>query len=426
MATIDVAYLAGTMLQMETIEDAFEKAIARYEYPYVDGADLEDMGQKARTMRVRCYFWDDGAGNNTYDDHRALLDLLNRRDLLEFEHPKYGLLQVMVERVSVRHDDRIRAAEVDLDLVQQLREERPVARADDVQASIEGQFATAQDEMIAAYAEEIKNSFGAASDTILDKVLSEDLTILEQFTDVSRQVRGYVKTVDLFVRRLDAQVSAVVNPANSLIAAIDYGTSLPGRVIGAVARCAERYALLYASLTSAPVRFFDRFALAMTDLAGKLGFSRQISGAFAAQGALTAASIYKADEQDRQLLRRAEGTASFDVLGGYSAPAAVSTVLTAPDLERSLAAVRAMIQTAVDLDRSQESLKAMARSLLEHVNTVKLEREKIQTVLLDNPMPLHLVCLRYGLPYNYAERILSINSIRHPNFTGGEVAVYVR
>lgn len=426
MANLDVAYLAGTMLQMETIEDSFEKAIARYEFPYMDGADLEDMGQKARTVRVRCYFWDDDAANNTYDDHTVLLDLLNGRDLLEFEHPKYGVLQVLVERISVRHDDRIRAAEVDLDLVQQLREERPAARNDDVQSALEGRFAESQEELIAAYGDEIKAGFGAASDTLLDKVLVAELPILEQFNEVSRAVRGYVKTVDLFVRRLDAQVSAVVNPANSLIAAIDYGTSLPGRVIGAAARCAERYALLYGSLTSAPVRFYDRFALAMTDLAGTLGFSRQISGAFAAQGALTAATIYKADEQRRQQLRRAEGSASFDVLGNFTTVGGVQPVLTAPELEQSLAAVRAMIQAAVGQDRSQEALKAMARSLLEHVNTVKLEREKIQTVLLDNPLPLHLVCLRYGLPYNYAERIMSINRIRQPNFTAGEVAVYVR
>ena len=68
----------------------------------------------------------------------------------------------------------------------------------------------------------------------------------------------------------------------------------------------------------------------------------------------------------------------------------------------------------------------MGRTLLEHVGTIKLEREKILTVVLDNPMPLHLVCLRYGLPYNYAERLSSINTIPQPNFTDGEVSIYAR
>jgi hypothetical protein len=39
-------------------------------------------------------------------------------------------------------------------------------------------------------------------------------------------------------------------------------------------------------------------------------------------------------------------------------------------------------------------------------------------------MPLHLVCLRYGLPYTAAERLLTINSIVNPNRVAGEVNVY--
>jgi prophage DNA circulation protein len=73
-----------------------------------------------------------------------------------------------------------------------------------------------------------------------------------------------------------------------------------------------------------------------------------------------------------------------------------------------------------------QSLKRMARSLLEHVNTVKLERDRIITIVLDNTRPLHLVCLKYGLPYNMSDRLLSINQgIRNPSFTSGEIQIYV-
>jgi hypothetical protein len=42
-------------------------------------------------------------------------------------------------------------------------------------------------------------------------------------------------------------------------------------------------------------------------------------------------------------------------------------------------------------------------------------------------MPLHLVCLKYGLPYTDAERLLGVNrQIRNPNFADGEVLVYAR
>ncbi len=46
-------------------------------------------------------------------------------------------------------------------------------------------------------------------------------------------------------------------------------------------------------------------------------------------------------------------------------------------------------------------------------------------VSIDNNMPLHLICLKYGLSYNDAEQLMGINHIPHPNFVSGEVNVYV-
>jgi C4-type Zn-finger protein len=96
------------------------------------------------------------------------------------------------------------------------------------------------------------------------------------------------------------------------------------------------------------------------------------------------------------------------------------------ELERSLTGVRETLQEAIDLARDQQALKAMARQLLEHVNQVKLERDRMLTIALDNPMPLHLVCLQQGVSYRQASRLLAVNNIPQPNFTAGEVTVYGR
>ena len=64
----------------------------------------------------------------------------------------------------------------------------------------------------------------------------------------------------------------------------------------------------------------------------------------------------------------------------------------------------------------------MSAALLTQVNSVRLEREKMIEVALDNTMPLHLVCLKYGLSYRDAERLLKVNnSIQNPNFTAGVI-----
>jgi prophage DNA circulation protein len=440
MAKTDIAYLDGILLQMETIEDGFEVAIARYEFPYVDGADLENMGQKARTIRVRCYFWD-GSDNATYDDHIELINLLQQRDLLEFQHPKYGLTQVMVEQVSVRHDDTERTAQVDLTLVEQLRTEIIVDRGD-VQGDAEGVFAEGQEEQQAEFGEDAASALGD-NRGFVNQVLDGATGIYAQFTGVALAAREFVREVDSYVTMFQATVTELTNPVNSLLATVSYATSLPGRVIGPIAAAVERTARLYDSLSNSPDRFLSSLKQAFAGLEEAVeGFSpsttkagvsarsmmvKHLRIAAAQRIALEAAYLYKADESKRQAVRRSEKTRSFDILGSYIKPQSTEAVLNVRELESSLADVRTMIQTAVDESRGMRSLQTMARQLLEHINTVKLEREKIVDVTLDNSMPLHLVCLRYGLPYNYADRIRSINpALRNPNFTEGEVSIYVR
>jgi hypothetical protein len=142
--------------------------------------------------------------------------------------------------------------------------------------------------------------------------------------------------------------------------------------------------------------------------------------------ALDLAYIYKDDEASRQKQKGLEKTKSFDIQGNYVKSEPSGPILTIGDIEKSVADVRTEIRTAVDSERSLDSLRDMARQLLFHVNTIKLEREKIRTVEVDNSMPLHLVCLRYGLPYSYAERIHAINTIKNPSFVSGEISIYAK
>ncbi|MDR3631554.1 MAG: hypothetical protein P4L42_14625, partial [Desulfocapsaceae bacterium] len=249
-------------------------------------------------------------------------------------------------------------------------------------------------------------------------------------SNVSLKARSYLATVESYVGTLEATLNTIANPANSLISIISYGTSLPGRVIGAVARCLERYALLYATQQSAPARFIDSMIAgtgALTQSSGS--FQKTTNIAAAGYIALQTAYLYKADETLRDAQKKNEGLQAFDALGNYTPPdppdpSLPDVPMTVNELEGSLAAVRTCLQAAVNLSRQSASLKKQALQLQTHVNSIKLEREKMMQVQLDNPMPLHLVCLKYGLSYTAAERLLAINSIRNPNCTAGEVNVY--
>jgi len=415
------ASLDGIDLEIENIEDSFEKAIAVNEIPYRDGALTDDLGLKARRIKFRCYFYEEG-----YDSHKDLLNHLRQRELVELIHPKYGLLKGRVESVSVRHDDRIRTAEIDISFVEHLRASFEGARR---RPEVMGEAQDAFERGVVQLKDDFKNSsiaeIGTEATGICDKILVAGQSALSQFTGLSRQAQQYVKEVDAFVAGLESSLITIANPANSFIATIDFGLNLPGRVVGAIARTAERYGLLFSSLSTMPEKFLVNLRDSMYDLGNATGFGGMIQHGSSLHASLSLAAIFSDDEDKRDLARSLEQSASFDAAGNYVKPEPTPELLDVAAIEKSLAVVNGMIDDAIAVSRSMSSLKDMARILTEHAVTVKLESEKLVTEYVDNETPLHLLCLQRGLPYNYAERLIRINSIPNPNQVKGEVLLYV-
>jgi prophage DNA circulation protein len=406
--------LDGYRLEMETIEDTFEKAIAQYDYPYADGADLEDMGQKAHKLRVKCYFFDN-AEQQTYSYHIDLLNSLALKDLIDFVHPKYGLMKVKIESIAVAHNDQKRTAVLDISLIEQMRGYIEPTKNVSVLSSAEETYLNGQDQQQAKLAADIKDKLPAADGGVVSKILDPNLGLLAQVQEYSNITRAFVGGVEDYIATAEDVIDQVVSPVNSLQATIIYTESLPGRILGDITRSVEKVALLYTSLRDFPAIFMSRLNDAFTDLQDSflaLGddsvMRDHLEIACAQRIALEAAAIYAEDEQAFQ-------DADPDV-----------QLMNIRELEETLAIVRARLEAAVAIARDMDSLKQTAENLLNHVNSVRLEREKMIKVTLDNPMPLHLVCLKYGLPYTDAERLLRINPIRQPNFTAGEVLVYAR
>jgi hypothetical protein len=232
------------------------------------------------------------------------------------------------------------------------------------------------------------------------------------------------------VTDLTGTLSTITNPVDSLLAMITYPSTLPGIVIGTIARTLERYVSLYDTLRASPTRFLSSLAGSFTSLADDAedsGMAKYVTIASAQRRALETAYIFREDEDSREVVKRLEQAPSFDALGNYIKPESTEEILTVDEIEEILADTRTDIKEAVDLSRNMTSLKSTAADLLFHVNEIKLERDKIMTVETQDTLPLHLICLKYGLPYNYANRVESINRIKNPSFTpAGEVKIYVR
>jgi hypothetical protein len=433
------------VLEVDSIEDSFDVAIARHEFPYRDGALLENMGQRARRVRFRAFFL-----NEYYPLHIGFLNHLEKRELFDLHHPKYGPLKGMIETVSVRHDERERTAEVDISFVENLRGQSEFFVQPEIRPSL-----VARSEALASrtftlaverYALAIRFDFGslglpaAEAAALAEAPILPDQTILSQLPALSPLGLVYVAGIDGAVRKLEAAMADVTTPANSLIATTAFANSLPGRVIGSCARAVERYARALDKIRTTPAYFLDSLRRELDGLADGLLSIPAAVGIGGTKGAssvrshlrvvaasvlsLEAAYAYEEDEGNRDAARQAERTSRFDARGRFSPAPAADPIMTLPEIERSLSTVRAALQASIDTDRDVTPLKEQAAVLLEHVNRIKLDRENIVTLAVSNATPLHLLCLRQGLPYAAADRVLSINRTSAPNFSKGALNVY--
>ena len=431
------ATLNGINLDIQTISDSFDKALSERHIPFSDRTLLQDMGLKARRIRLRCYFWAE-----TYDTHRQLLQLLWDKQNFELRHPQYGLLRGKVDNIHVRHDDMDQVAEIDIDFIEGISSVA-VAAATDIAGQADDMAASGYLEAQDSYRDAMVADGVVDAETI-DTALDPELGILDQITAVNAEARSYLKKLDRMDKDLAGFCDDITAPVDSLVDTVELATSLPGRMIGRVAATVEKLTVRFITLKNAPRRFLDSivnqlarftypadsslFGSASTDSDTTALADRAAADAYLATCSIglshAVAQIYADDEQVRAAQAQAEYVQVFDGQGRLTQTPAVAASLNVNQIEESLDRVRGVAALAVEAARGVDAVRLLSDALLDHVVRVKLDAEKIVTIDVDNAMPLHLICLKYGLPYRAAERILRINRIKHPNFVSGGIDIY--
>ncbi|HDL8284786.1 TPA: DNA circularization protein [Yersinia enterocolitica] len=97
---LDVSF-RGVRLDVINTRDTWSRDIAQHEYPYIDGADIQDMGRKARNIRLSVLFWGDD-----YDSRlQSFIAALDKPGAGELIHPIYGSMPNMQAiECQVSHD----------------------------------------------------------------------------------------------------------------------------------------------------------------------------------------------------------------------------------------------------------------------------------------------------------------------------------
>lgn len=109
---IQQASYKGVEFDVIAVDDSFERAVIEHAYPFVHGADLEDMGLNAQSIKLQAIFW----GASYYTDYINLLSVLQQKGVDVLVHPIRGRLpNMLLVSANVRTDaDNINYVSLDL------------------------------------------------------------------------------------------------------------------------------------------------------------------------------------------------------------------------------------------------------------------------------------------------------------------------
>lgn len=424
MAERFISQFDDIAIDMELVNDSGSNALAEYQYPDADGSEFVNMGANARRFSCRAYF-----KNDFYDNYTAFeTALIKPKTVHNFVHPTRGLLFGHIENYQIRHDERLNTAEVDFVFVEQLQGDFEDSLTPLITPKIDEQFTAGQTAAIETFNDSMRESFGENAATLISRVIDPSQSLVTQFFDMPRNVRAFVAQVDTTVATFEGFLSSIEQPATTLISSIDYGTGIPGRVLGALAQTIDRYIALTETVVDSPYMVMQSFYNGTLELRNAAtGFEREVDITRAQAGALLVSGMFADDDQSRAQAAIIEKTSAWNENGEFVGRETAPVFMSVNELERTLSLVRSHLQTAFEYDRRNTNLTAMASALLRHVNIIKIDRERVVEIDVPSEISLPLLCHKYGLGYNAADRVMSINpQIKDPANVFGMVYMYVR
>src|SRR5450830_154740 len=113
--TILAASFRGIVFNVDATDDDIERAVVTNQYPYVDGANVEDMGRGPRPISMSAVFY----GPDYETELQNFLKALDTAGSGELIHPIFGSFQAQFVRAHISHTaDRPNYAKVSLDFIE--------------------------------------------------------------------------------------------------------------------------------------------------------------------------------------------------------------------------------------------------------------------------------------------------------------------
>ncbi|MDF0377700.1 DNA circularization N-terminal domain-containing protein [Methylophilus sp. YYY-1] len=390
------ASFRGVQFNCVSTDDEADRALAEHAYPYVDGADNDDLGENARIISVEAVFW----GDNYARDLDLFMKAFRQQGAGELIHPVFGSIKnAQPAGYKIHHE----ADDADFAKVS-LRFKESTPSPDFFSMQLPGQKASA-----------ISSSIQTVRDRAAD-VLAAEVSKISGVNNVTRldQLRGSMLSV---LTQLRQQASQVIL---SGLDTVNYPRAWASDVSSLISGIVD-------------LRVFDVNTL--------FGDWRYLQDRFSTAILLPAQSGQPVS--DSQLinnhiaLEQALGMA--DTTQIILASEVQSPTLTSTQVESITNAPRAAIQDVITSYRDQypietsrpvvEALKQTAYNLQVTAQSVIEAKPPLVTRQVEAPGNLRLLAHKWYGDHNRAAELLRLNGqLRQPNFisTGDQLNAYSR
>lgn len=420
------------------ISDTISASIVKQEFVNTDGAKITNFGNKAREIKFRALFFGPTRPKGeqspaTYQNHyyfvKEMSDSAQTHVLI---HPKYGRIEGVVESLGITHDDTQDYVAIDINFVQKdIQVAGFISDTESVATIVRMANVALLNNAIAKARQSITQAgLGAVANIPIDSTKSVLSQISGVGHNISQATRNFCKECDIFLNYMDSYAAAITSPLNSIDAAVNYVGDLPSRIIGSINGVCNRIVGSLVAISNLPVSIINSIVvnskILQSTITGEHAqfFHTQLLNVTSGAISREASVLLQNDNVQTDIARQTETTSVFNAKGNRVATASIEQTMTLQDLELMLYTVRDYVQTAINNDRSNLQLMTMLKALVDFVNNIKLTKRKQITVTV-NSMPLHLLCMQLGLPYNMAERLYKLNpDIKNPTFCEGAIKVY--
>ncbi|KIP19322.1 DNA circularization family protein [Burkholderia sp. MSHR3999] len=423
------ASFRGVTFDCVRTRDAAKRGLAKHEYPYLDGADVEDLGRGPRDTHLTAVFW----GDDYEASLKAFIDVLDKSGYGELVHPVFGSIpKAQVEDYAISHDAEnpdyctveiafVEATPGNPFFVQQLPEQKAeaVSALTDTARSIASTaFAATIDALklvqsnmprLNLFRDLMTGTLGALG-SLVPSVVASTLDLIEYPLAFASDVLSYLSGLS---DQHTFGVGAIVSDWKSFSEQMTNAVALPAGISTGDATVSSSAGLIQAGV------------VALTNSAALYGdASVTADGSTVSLGVNANADDVAVAQAFMQLAAAAQ---LADTASSILADEAADATLAPTEIELIVDTTRSAIQAAIDMHRQLYPLDTY-RPIAEGLKDIALAIQTAAIAVIDERPPLiartvtvfgnlHLTAFRWYGDYTRSAELARLNpQVTNPNF----------